>query len=35
MYLINTLLKNIKSNLWAEYIWLYTKGISIATNSVL
>jgi len=35
VHFINTFLKNIKSNLYAEYIWPCIGDISIVTNNVL
>lgn len=35
MFYINNLLKNIKSLIWAEFIYPCTRGIFINTNNVL
>jgi len=35
IFQINTLLKNIKSNLWAKFICPFPGGLSINTNNVL
>jgi len=34
IFQINTLLKNIKSNLWAKFICPFPSGLSINTNNV-